>query len=309
VRAPLDSDTRLMANRPWITARDLHANPDLEIPADATLTPLARDLVRARGQEPRRADSAGARREALVVANWKSHKTRAEARAFAAGLAQAQATHGVQLVVCPPFTALDTLGAALAEEGLAVELGAQDVSPHGEGAHTGEVAARHLVEVGCRWVIVGHSERRYAGEDDALVARKLRVSLDAELQPILCVGETLEERKAGRAESVVSRQLEVALAGVSAGEVGRLALAYEPRWAIGTGLTPTGTEVTELLQHIRRRLVAQLGEGGAAPAVLYGGSVKPKNAAELMGLPGCGGALIGGAALDPVAFAAIAAAC
>lgn len=297
-----------MAKRPWITARDLRANPDLEIPADAILTPLAKDLVRARGEEPRRVDAASARREALVVANWKSHKTRPEARAFVAGLSRG-AGHGAQLVVCPPFTALDALGAALAEAGLAVELGAQDVSAHGEGAHTGEVAARHLVELGCRWVIVGHSERRYAGESDALVARKLRVALDAELQPILCVGETLEERQAGRAESVVSRQLEVAVAGVSAGEAGQLAVAYEPRWAIGTGLTPTGAEVTELLQHIRRRLVAQLGESGAAPAVLYGGSVKPGNAAELMSLPGCGGALIGGAGLDPQAFGAIAAAC
>ena len=229
-----------MANRPWITARDLRANPDLEIPADAILTPLARDLVRARGEEPRRTDAASARREALVVANWKSHKTRAEARAFAAGLAQAQPTHGVQLVVCPPFTALDALGAAFAAEGLAVELGAQDVSQHGEGAHTGEVAARHLVEVGCRWVIVGHSERRYAGEDDALVARKLRVALEAELQPILCVGETLEERKAGRAESVVTRQLEVACADLSADEAGSLAWLTSPAGRSGPVLRRRG---------------------------------------------------------------------
>lgn len=299
-----------MANRPWITARDLRASPDLEIPADAILTPLARDLVRARGEAPRRVDRSGARREALIVANWKSHKTRAEARAFASGLRSELAgpRTGAQLVVCPPFTALDALGAAFTEANLAVELGAQDVSAHGEGAHTGEVAARHLSEAGCAWVIVGHSERRYAGEDDALVGRKLRVALDAELQPILCVGETLEEREGGRAESVVSRQLELALAGVVGDEGSRLAVAYEPRWAIGTGLTPTPEQITEILQHIRRRLLALLGPIGAAPAILYGGSVKPSNAAELLTLPGCGGALIGGAGLDPVKLAAIAAA-
>ncbi|MBL4850439.1 MAG: triosephosphate isomerase, partial [Planctomycetes bacterium] len=179
-----------MATRPWITARDLRATPDLEIPADANLTPLARDLVRARGVEPRRFDAAGARREALIVANWKSHKTRAEAREFVASLAANRdlvRAAGSQLVVCPPFTALQALGEAVAEAGVSLELGAQDVSPHEEGAHTGEVAARHLVEIGCQWVIVGHSERRYAGEGDALVARKLRVALAAELQPILCV--------------------------------------------------------------------------------------------------------------------------
>lgn len=295
--------------RPWITARDLREAPDLEIPADAVLTPLARDLVRQRGAAPRRLQSAGVRREALVVANWKSHKTHLEARAFAAALGAAQLRGAQsQLVICPPFTALESLGLALREAGLAVELGAQDLSAHGEGAHTGEIAARHLSALGCAWALVGHSERRYAGEDDALVARKLRAALEGGLRPLLCVGETLEERRAVRAEAVVNRQLEAALAGVSPEEASRLAVAYEPRWAIGTGLTPTPEQISELLLHLRAQLERLFGAAGRTPSILYGGSVKPENAAELLGLPGCGGALIGGAALDPAGFAAIASA-
>ena len=295
--------------RPWITARDLREAPDLEIPADAVLTPLARDLVRQRGEAPRRLQSSGVSREPLVVANWKSYKTHLEARAFVAALRQAS-LRGLQsqLAICPPFTALESLGSALREAGLAVELGAQDVSAHPEGAHTGEVSARHLTALGCTWALVGHSERRYAGEDDSLVARKTRAALGGGLRPLLCVGETIEERQSGRAEAVVNRQLEAALEGVTAEEVANLALAYEPRWAIGTGLTPTPSQISELLLHLRAQLGRLFGAAGLAPAILYGGSVKPSNAAELLSLPGCGGALVGGAALDPLGFAAIAAA-
>lgn len=292
-----------MAQRPLITARDLQGVEDPVIPRGAILTPLARDLLRKRGIDPERGGRPAAAHDPLVVGNWKSHKTLGEARAFAAELRAAARPGGVALVICPPHTALATLAHAL--EGVA-EVGSQDISAEGEGAHTGEVAARHLVDAGCRFAIVGHSERRHAGETDAVVARKLRRALAADLRPILCVGETGEERRAGRAESVVSRQLEV-LRGLEPARLERVLVAYEPRWAIGSGQTPTPAEVEAMLAHARAALAR-----GADPAaaqrvpVLYGGSVKPQNAAELLGLPSCGGALVGGAALKVESFLGIA---
>ncbi|MGE0709292.1 MAG: triose-phosphate isomerase [Planctomycetota bacterium] len=293
-----------MSQRPLVTARDLEGD-DPVIPAGAILTPLARDLLRKRGVTPRVVGEAGGAVDPLVVANWKSHKTLGEARAFAARLRDGLARGRARVVICPPFTALACLAEALAG---AAELGAQDLSPHGEGAHTGEVAARHLVDVGCRFVIVGHSERRHAGEEDALVRRKLRAALGAGLGPILCVGETAEERRAGRAEAVVSRQLEEALAGLEPARLAATVVAYEPRWAIGAGVTPTPAEVEAMLSHVRRALgrVAEAAAAARVP-VLYGGSVNARNARELLSLPTCGGALVGGASLDPDALAAIAA--
>jgi triosephosphate isomerase len=287
--------------RPLVTAKDLDGVAEPVIPPGAILTPLARDLLRKRGIDPKGLSSTGGAADTLVVANWKSHKTVAEAEAFAATLRDVLQPGGAGVVICPPFTALQALGCAL--KGLA-EVGAQDVSADGEGAHTGEIAARHLVEVGCTYVIVGHSERRHAGEGDAIVGRKLRRVLAAGLRPILCVGETGSERKAGRAESIVSRQLQI-LRGLEPARLRRVLVAYEPRWAIGTGLTPTASEVQAMLAHARGAVGRIQPEAAPALSVLYGGSVKPSNARELLALPDCNGGLIGGAALDAHKLAAI----
>jgi len=282
--------------RPLITADDVRRDRRLQVPPGAVVTPLARDLLRQRGArlEPAARRAPPAR---WVVANWKSHKTAAEARGFAAAFRAGLAGGArARAAICPPFTLLASLGEALAG---AADLGAQDVSPHGEGAHTGEVAARHLVDAGCSLVIVGHSERRHAGEDDALCRRKLRVALEAGLAPILCVGETLEERRASRTQTVVARQLEAALSGLEPARGRRVIVAYEPRWAIGTGETPTEAAVAEVLAHVRAVLRRVLRPDAAdAVPVLYGGSVDERNAATLLHLPGCAGGLIGGASLD-----------
>lgn len=295
----------LMDRRPLVTARDLEQQKGSpKIPEGALLTPLARDLLRKRGVRPRPESRSGAAPRRLLVANWKSYKTIPEALAFArefrhllAGRHASAAT-----VICPPATALATLSGAL--RGCA-EVGAQDVSPHDEGAHTGELAPRHLLDAGARYAIVGHSERRAAGESDATCRLKVRTALRGGLDPILCVGETKAERSAGRAEAVVSDQLRAVVEGLLPDAVRRLIVAYEPRWAIGQGVTPTPTEVTAMLGHVRSVLARTAGEPAAQVPVLYGGSVNEKNAGELLRLPGCAGALVGGAALSPERFAAI----
>jgi triosephosphate isomerase len=295
--------------RRLITAEDVAQSRTTAIPPGAILTPLARDLLRARGVDTSANTTVGPTPERLVIANWKSHKTVPEALEFANAF---RAIRGGQRaragsVICAPFTALHPLGQALRG---AAELGAQDVSPDGEGAHTGEVAARHLVDVDCRWVIVGHSERRAAGEDDALVRRKLLAAVGAGLRPVLCVGETLQERRAGRAEVVVSDQLRAACRDLDADRAAELVVAYEPRWAIGTGVTPQDDEIVDMLAHARQILVRVCPqELGQRVPVLYGGSVKPSNAATILHLPGCAGALVGGASLKADSFAAILAAC
>ncbi|MCA8924415.1 MAG: triose-phosphate isomerase [Myxococcales bacterium] len=291
--------------RPLITAEDLQQSPDMVIPVGARLTPLAQDLLRKRGAVVRgRGAMPLARR--LLIANWKSYKTVGEACEFARALGErVRPPTALQLVICPPFTALATLGEAL--RGVA-ELGAQDLSPHDEGAHTGEVAARHLLDVGCSYALVGHSERRAAGEGDALVATKLERALAAGLRPVLCVGETAEERAAGRAEAVVSTQLGRALANTRPTDLPRVVVAYEPRWAIGKGVTPTSAEIAGILGHVRHSLRQMAPEVAERVSVLYGGSVSPDNAGEILALEDCNGALVGGAALDPVRFSAILAA-
>lgn len=296
-------------SRPLVTAEDLAGPGEPRIPEGAILTPLALDALRKRGLSPellaRAPGTAAAATRRLVVANWKSYKTVAESLAFASELVarapRAQAL--VQAVVCPPFTALVALGPAL--RGVAA-LGAQDVSAQDEGAFTGEVAARHLVELDCKFAIVGHSERRQMGEDDALVRAKVRAALRGGLDPILCVGETKDERRSGRTQAVVSEQLRAALEGLEPALVARVVVAYEPRWAIGQGVTPTPEEVVDVLAQVRRVLGRVAGEDAAArTSVLYGGSVSDKNAAELLRLPGCAGALVGGASLKAATFAAI----
>lgn len=242
---------------------------------------------------------------ALIAGNWKMHCGGADAAPLATAIATAAATQsglGAELVVCPPFTALAAVGAALA--GSAVALGAQDCHAAPKGAHTGDISAGMLAEAGCRWVIVGHSERRAAhGETDAIVRAKAEAAQGAGLTPIVCVGESEAERAAGRAIAVVAGQCAASLPPGFAG-----ALAYEPIWAIGTGRTPTPAEVAEMHAALRAELVRHLGAAGGAVRILYGGSVSPANAQTLLALPDVGGALVGGASLTAESFLAIAAA-
>jgi triosephosphate isomerase len=248
-------------------------------------------------------------RQPFIAGNWKMHFTHTEAAAFAAALSTRIGTPaGVRVMVAPPFTALQAVAGAL--RGSAIELGAQNVNPEAGGAHTGEVTCAMLAALGVSVVIVGHSERRHVyGEDDALIARKLRAVLDGGLRAVLCVGETLAEREAGQAAAVVARQVRAALAACATADLGRIAVAYEPVWAIGTGRTASVADAEAMHQEVRT-VVAELAGAAAAGALVvqYGGSVKPGNAAELLASPQVDGLLVGGASLEVDSFAAIVAA-
>ena len=242
-------------------------------------------------------------RKPIVAGNWKMNKTVAEAQALVAALRPALADlHGVDVVLCPPFTALAAVGAAL--RGTAIGLGAQTMHAEKAGAYTGEIAADMLVELGCRYVILGHSERRtYFHETDDAVNRKARAALAAGLQPIVCVGETLGEREAGHTEAVVTAQVRGSLAQLGPDEWLRTIIAYEPVWAIGTGRTATSAQAQEVHALIRRLLLDMAGGRVAADVrIQYGGSMKPANARELMGQPDIDGGLIGGASLEAQSF-------
>jgi triosephosphate isomerase len=248
------------------------------------------------------------KRTPFVAGNWKMNTDRASAVKLAAEVASACAdlAGAVDVAVCPPFVYLDAVGAALRGAASAVMLGAQDAYFEPSGAFTGEVSTSMLRDVGARCVIVGHSERRHViGETDALTARKVRAVLDAGLSCILCVGETMEERKAGRLDEVNLRQTRTAVEGLSAEQIARLTIAYEPVWAIGTGLTATPADAQEAHAKIRAALALMHGETGRAVRILYGGSMKPDNAKELMAQPDVDGGLIGGASLKAADFMAI----
>ncbi|MDX1418758.1 MAG: triose-phosphate isomerase [Rubricoccaceae bacterium] len=242
----------------------------------------------------------------LVAGNWKMHTDLKGALRLAAEvvrLTEAEA-RTVDVAVCPPSVWLDAVRGKL--RGSRVALGAQNVHPEPAGAYTGEVAAPMLAGLDCRYVIVGHSERRQLfGESDAFVGEKVRAVMDAGMTPLLCVGETLDERDAGTAEAVVARQLDGALDGVVLDGAGALVVAYEPVWAIGTGRTATPDQAQAMHAFVRDRLGARFGDAGREVAVLYGGSVKPGNAADLFAQPDLDGGLIGGASLEAESFAAI----
>jgi len=242
----------------------------------------------------------------IVAGNWKMFKTPAEGDAFIrALLGRLGDVENVEVLVAPPYTGL--AAAVMAAMGTTVGVAAQNVFWEKEGAFTGEVAPGMLVSLGVRWVIVGHSERRQLfGETDQGVARKLRATLDHDLRPILCVGETEEERDGGLTEERVVSQVGKALAGVTAAEAGPISIAYEPIWAIGTGRTATPEQAQEACALIRRR-VAELFDvhTAAGMRILYGGSVKPDNFGELMGQDDIDGGLVGGASLDVESFARI----
>ena len=236
----------------------------------------------------------------LIAGNWKMNATTAEAAALAGALRGA--TAGCDMLVCPPATQLVAVASALA--GSAVMVGGQDCHADACGAHTGDIAASMLRDAGAAWVIVGHSERRAEHhETDDMVRQKALAAMAAGLTPIVCVGETEEQRDAGKQTEVVGWQLAGSLPDGFAGVV-----AYEPIWAIGSGKSATEEDVETMHAFIRAELVRQFPAGGSAIRILYGGSVRPLNAAALLALPDVGGALVGGASLVAAEFLAIAAA-
>lgn len=245
------------------------------------------------------------KRRPLVAANWKMNGSLAANEDWVATFVPKAAGLRCDVVVCAPFAYLCTLGRALAP----AELGAQDVSERTAGAFTGEVSGEMLADVGCRWVIVGHSERRQLhGETDEVVAAKAARALQAGLRPIVCLGETLEQREAGRTGEVVHRQLAAVLDRIGAAALARGALAYEPVWAIGTGRNATPAQAQEVHAALRDQVGASDATAAQGLRILYGGSVKPANAAELFSQPDIDGGLIGGASLAASDFLAICAA-
>jgi triosephosphate isomerase len=242
-------------------------------------------------------------RTPYIAANWKMNKTVAEAAEFIDALLPRIAATQNDVVVCPPFTALHEV--VERRRGTAVRVAAQNMHEAEAGAFTGEISAPMLVELDVEAVVLGHSERRqFFGETDEALAKKVPAALAADLEPILCVGESDEAREGGQTEAVLERQLQADLAEVADAEVAKVVIAYEPIWAIGTGKVATAEQAQEACAFIRDVLRAR---GAAADDVriLYGGSVKPGNAAELLALPDVDGALVGGAALDAEDFAAI----
>lgn len=245
----------------------------------------------------------------LFAANWKMHKTQAEAGTTAAELVRlctGSLPAGREVLLIPPFTGLSTTGAALAGQDR-FALGAQNFYPAAQGAFTGEISPAMLLDYGASFVLTGHSERRHIlGENDELVERKTAFGLEAGLKVILCVGEKIEERKAGQLTEVLTRQIRAGLADVPKDlDPERVSVAYEPVWAIGTGLVAGPAEILEAHALVRRLLVEFFGENGRKVRILYGGSVKPDNAAEIINLDNVDGVLVGGASLKAEDFSRI----
>jgi len=242
-------------------------------------------------------------RKKLMAGNWKMNKTAADAAALIKDIAFNVGQRGdVDVVVCPPFTALETAAAAL--EGSVVKLGAQNMHPEASGAYTGEISAPMLRSLFVTHVILGHSERRtYFGETDAFINLKLLAALKNQLRPILCVGESLAEREAATTLKVIQGQVERGLEGVSKELAPSIVVAYEPVWAIGTGKVATSDQAQEVHAYIRGLLSKLFGDAAAQRVrILYGGSMKPSNAAELLGQADIDGGLIGGASLESRSF-------
>lgn len=244
--------------------------------------------------------------ELIIAANWKMHKTVADTAAFCHTIIKdAEQFSGVEVLICPPFTALAAAQEAL--QGSRLKLGAQNLHFAQQGAFTGEIAAPMLLEFGVEYVIIGHSERRHLmGEGDDLVRQKVKAALDNGLKPILCVGETEEQREDGLTEIVIEKQLAGALDGLSAEETENLVVAYEPVWAIGTGKAASTEDAENAAALIRRYFTDKLGEKAAASLrVQYGGSVKAENIGSYLALPSVQGALVGGASLEAETFSAL----
>ncbi|MGQ9547532.1 MAG: triose-phosphate isomerase [Roseiflexus sp.] len=242
-------------------------------------------------------------RTPLLAGNWKMYKTTGEARELVEGLLHGLGDVGDRKVlVCPPFTALHTVRDLV--QGTPIALGAQDVYIEPQGAFTGAISPVMLRDLGCAYVIVGHSERRAIfGESDELIGKKVRAALAHDLTPILCVGETKPQRDAGEADAIVVAQVRAALVGMTPDQIGRIVIAYEPVWAIGTGDTATPADAQAMHATIRQTLGELAGAGVAAAInILYGGSVKPDNIDDLMAQPDIDGALVGGASLKADSF-------
>jgi triosephosphate isomerase len=244
-------------------------------------------------------------RQPLVAGNWKMHGSRAENASLVSGLLELlQPGKRAEILLCPPFPYLMETGRLLKDSGVA--LGAQSVCAESQGAFTGEVSAAMLKDVGCRYVLVGHSERRQLfGESDALVARKFVAAQAQGLVPVLCVGETLDERESDQTASVVTRQIEAVLAVTGVQSLARAVIAYEPIWAIGTGRTASPEQAQEVHAMIRSKVANRDATIGGSVRILYGGSVKASNAQELFAMPDIDGGLVGGASLKADEFARI----
>ncbi len=244
-------------------------------------------------------------RQAVIAGNWKMNKTRPEAKALITELVPMVKDAGCGVVICVPFTNLET--ALDATNGTNIKVGAENCHWAKSGAFTGEISADMLAEMGVEYVVIGHSERRqYFGETDTTVNQRVRAALDSGLKVILCVGELLEQREAGITEEIVGMQTKAALVGVSKEELKNIIIAYEPVWAIGTGKTATAQQANEVCHYIRT-VAAKLYDQSSADAltIQYGGSMNPKNAEELLAQPDVDGGLIGGAALKAPDFTAI----
>ncbi|MDX6607225.1 MAG: triosephosphate isomerase [Solirubrobacterales bacterium] len=240
----------------------------------------------------------------LLAANWKMHKTIEETERFLAEFLPKVPDPGPEVVVCPPYLSLKAAVEHCAQS--RVRVAAQNMHEEAEGAFTGEVSAPMLVELGVDGVILGHSERRqHFAESDEGLARKVPAALRAGLEPILCVGENEAQRESDETEGILTRQIEADLSDVPDDRLGDVVIAYEPIWAIGTGRTATTEQAREAIALIRGLIEGRSSEAAAAIRILYGGSVKPDNAAELISQPDVDGALVGGASLDPADFAAI----
>jgi triosephosphate isomerase (TIM) len=254
--------------------------------------------------------SPAAARKPLIAGNWKMHNTHFEAIALTQKLAfelKDKDFAATDVAVLPPFTALRSVQTLIDGDRLRLAFGAQDVSPHDDGAYTGDISGRMLAKLGCHYVLAGHSERRrYHGEDDALINAKVKAALRHKITPVLCVGEPLEVRQAGEAIGHTLAQLDGGLDGLSGEQVAGLVVAYEPVWAIGTGEVATPEDAQEVCAAIRGRVSAVHGDGVASGArILYGGSVKSDNMAAIMAQPDIDGGLVGGASLDAREFVRI----
>ena len=246
-------------------------------------------------------------RTPVIAANWKMNKTIEETERFLAEFLPKAPSEGAEVVICPPYPSLKAAVEHCAQS--RIRVAAQNMHEQSQGAFTGEVAAPMLTELGVDGVILGHSERRLLfGESDEALARKVPAALGAGLTPILCVGETEGERDANQTEAVLRRQLEADLAKAPDRRLAEVVIAYEPVWAIGTGRNATPEQAAEAIAFIRSLVAHREAAAGEAVRILYGGSVKPGNAVEILGRDGVDGALVGGASLDPTDFAAIAAA-
>ncbi|WJH35723.1 triose-phosphate isomerase [Paenibacillus sp. CC-CFT747] len=241
-------------------------------------------------------------RKPIIAGNWKMFKTNKEAAAFAEEVKGQAAVEGVESVICAPYTALATLVEAV--KGTGIQVGAQNIHWEDNGAFTGEISGEMLKELGVTYVIIGHSERRqYFGETDETVNKRTKAAFKHGLTPIVCVGEKLEEREAGRTKDVCREQTVKALEGLSAEQVAQAVIAYEPVWAIGTGKSSTAEDANEVISYIRELVKEQAGEEAAAAVrIQYGGSVKPNNIKEYMAKEDIDGALVGGASLEPASY-------